>query len=582
MKKVLTKKIKIKDIYLIFVIVLGLIAISLYSTYALFTGSVVITEAIANVNTDINIDFDINSNKTFSLDANTKLTFYANVNNNMSGDIYYELYHDLDSSIKKVVIAEVVSDPTVTTSAPNTSGTLGMGEKKNIPLVIENKSNDKITVTIGLAVGYTGNTIEYGTGNYPSNVTVITDVYDDDKVPAESCSSAGPSIGEDCNVSYSLEELNGVVQTVQIIKCPAELDNADLSGASLPALKDGMIPVKWDSSNNLIKADATNPTTDIWYNYNDKIWANAVMVSESTRTTYMNADVGTPINGSDILAYFVWIPRYKYQLFNVSFSSMSPIEIQIEFENKDTTKSSGSSNGSWLTHPAFTFGTDELSGIWVGKFETTGSSSTPTIKPGEKSLKSLSVSKQFSTSQLFSSSGYINDPTQVNAHMMKNTEWGAVAYLKQSKYGLSLTDIAQNTNSSYYTGGGRLVGYVSNIAQSTTGNVYGIYDMSGGSYEYVMGNYNSTAGSSGITFSSIDSKYYDVYTGNTISSSILGDALGETKGWYGDTITFVTSDRPFFIRGGLYNTSSSEAGLFYTYNHTGVEDGTVSFRVVVS
>ncbi len=38
--------------------------------------------------------------------------------------------------------------------------------------------------------------------------------------------------------------------------------------------------------------------------------------------------------------------------------------------------------------------------------------------------------------------------------MMKNMEWGAVAYLKQSKYGLGTANITVNSNSSNYTGGG--------------------------------------------------------------------------------------------------------------------------------
>ena len=36
-----------------------------------------------------------------------------------------------------------------------------------------------------------------------------------------------------------------------------------------------------------------------------------------------------------------------------------------------------------------------------------------------------------------------------------------------------------------------------NKVASTTGNIYGVYDMSGGSWEYVMGIYNNGTGSSG-------------------------------------------------------------------------------------
>ena len=67
---------------------------------------------------------------------------------------------------------------------------------------------------------------------------------------------------------------------------------------------------------------------------------------------------------------YVWIPRYKYQLFNVEGAQTTAQMINIEFENNSTSKSSGTQNSQWLTHPAFTFGDTELNGIWVGKFES--------------------------------------------------------------------------------------------------------------------------------------------------------------------------------------------------------------------
>ena len=245
---------------------------------------------------------------------------------------------------------------------------------------------------------------------------------------------------------------------------------ADDSGANEPVLAEGMIPVKYDDANSKwIKA-----STDNWYNYDDKKWANAVMVTSDTRDSYMSGTtkpIGSEVLEDDILAYYVWIPRYKYQLFNVASEEMNPIEIQVKFERKDTTKSTGSTNGSWLTHPAFTFGDDELSGIWVGKFETSIDTSdacyanttdtscdkeldSPRIKPNLISLKYQKMSNKFLTSKNFATTNYLtsNGVNQVDAHMMKNTEWGAVAYLKQSKYGLGTTDIANNNSVSNYTG----------------------------------------------------------------------------------------------------------------------------------
>ena len=164
--------------------------------------------------------------------------------------------------------------------------------------------------------------------------------------------------------------------------------------------------------------------------------------------------------------------------------------------------------------------------------------------------------------------------------MMKNIEWGAVAYLKQSNYGLGITDITRNNDSSYYTGGGTGTSYKTNTGQSTTGNITGVYDMSGGAYEYVMGNYNKQAGSSGLTVSEIPAEHIDIYSGTSVAASHLGDALGETAGWYSDYARFVYSSVPWFARGGDFGNGDS-AGVFDFYYSTG--EGTHNgFRVALS
>ena len=369
-----------------------------------------------------------------------------------------------------------------------------------------------------------------------------------------------------------------------------------------PVLAEGMIPIAYDGT-NWVKAD-TNNTDNNWYNYKNKMWANAVMVTSATRDTYMNANNGTVIPEDDILAYYVWIPRYRYKLFNVDFTGgTSPQVIDVEFvdgtsrQNDETTcqvSDTGEetcinkSNGNWYTHPAFTMinasgNKTELKGIWVGKFETTGSTTTPTIKPGITSLRSITVANMYSTGKLFRSTDYItsNGINQSDSHMMKNIEWGAVAYLKQSIYGLGITDIEINSGG-YNTGGGDGTSYKTNTSQSTTGNITGVYDMSGGAVEYVMGNYNKTAGSSGLTVSGVPAEHIDIYSGTSVSASHLGDALGETAGWYSDSASFVNSSYPWFLRGGYYFSGGSDAGVFYfSYNAGGVYDRG-GFRVVLS
>ena len=381
-----------------------------------------------------------------------------------------------------------------------------------------------------------------------------------------------------------------------------------------PVLAEGMIPITYDGT-NWVKAD-TNNTDNNWYNYKNKMWANAVMVTSDKRDTYMNANSGTVIPEDDILAYYVWIPRYKYQLFNAEYKEPvfgedlincvdnCPEEqlIEVIFENETSTTgtvtctydTSGNetcqnkANGNWYTHPAFTMinasgNKTELKGIWVGKFETTGSETQPTVKPGITSLRNITVANMYSTGKLFRSTDYItsNGINQSDSHMMKNIEWGAVAYLKQSIYGLGITDIGRNRNSSYYTGGGTSTSYKTNTSQSTSGNITGVYDMSGGAYEYVMGNYVKTNGSSGLTVSGVPAEHIDIYSGTSVAASHLGDATGETAGWYSASAYFVNSSNPWFARGG-HCIIGGNAGVFGFYNNTGEVYIGSGFRVVLS
>ena len=430
-----------------------------------------------------------------------------------------------------------------------------------------------------------GNTITYGSNGYP-NGTKITNTYNSSDI-TNSC-EGGSNVGTDC-----IEKVENGRLKVYCITSDTELEE-DPTGANRPVLAEGMIPITYDGT-NWVKADQYGAYNN-WYDYGNQKWANAVMVTSTKRDTYMNANTGTVVPEADILAYFVWIPRYKYKLFNASYANgTSPQVIDVTFENGTSTTgtvtctyaSNGAetcqnkANGNYYTHPAFTFGDTELKGIWIGKFDTTGSTTTPTVKPGVYSLNAMTVSSMYNASKLFKSVDYItsNGINQTDAHMMKNIEWGAVAYLKQSIYGLGITDITEN--SSYYTGGGDDTSYKTNIVQSTTGNITGVYDISGGSGEYVMGNYNKQSGSSGLTVSTIPIQHIDIYSGTSVSASHLGDALGETTGWYNDYDTFVGSSIPWFIRGGGYS-SGVNAGVFAFLRDAGGDRSGLGFRVVLS
>ena len=386
------------------------------------------------------------------------------------------------------------------------------------------------------------------------------------------------------------------------VTAPKELYKDNVLNGADPELKDNLVAVTINTDGTVKKADIYSE----WYNYTNKTWANAVLLNGND--TYK---VGDTIIEDAIKAYYVWIPRYKYQIFYDGVNATTKQLINIEFENKDTIKSNSTTKDSWLTHPAFMFGDTELNGIWVGKFELTGDTTNPTIKPNVTSLRSANVSTLFATTQKLST----------NSSVLKNSEWGAIAYLTTSIYGQGLTEVRINNSSTYITGCAASVengasyngcenAYNKDIGYlaSTTGNISGIYDMSGGAWEYVMGvledslnsnipssgrdtTYNSgftgkTTGTvvniTGVSFP--ESKYYDIYKYGTSSSDLtryhIGDATIETNGWNGDNADFVNPGNPWFSRGGIYAFGPS-AGVFAFYNGYGQAFSAFSARAVL-
>ena len=197
--------------------------------------------------------------------------------------------------------------------------------------------------------------------------------------------------------------------------------------------------------------------------------------------------------------------------------------------------------------------------------------------------------------------------------MMKNDEWGAVAYLSKSKYGKQNEEVWINNSSSYITGSagnsasagsntGTTNDYTSTqgVKASTTGNVYGVYDMSGGAWEYVaayVNNGNSNLTSYGSSLVNGDAKTKNVYSKGSsdsrdnnysANSGKYGDAVYETSAngnssnssWYGDCSYFPGTSAPFFGRGGYFNRGTG-AGVFCFGSSDGISYSNYSFRPVL-
>jgi type II secretory pathway pseudopilin PulG len=447
-------------------------------------------------------------------------------------------------------------------------------------------------------------------------------------------------------VTYNVSDSSGN-EAIEVIRTVYVLENR----ANPPVLAQGMTPIKWAWNAGTSKWEVQETVEDDldWYDYGDKKWANAV--SKDT--------------GGNITAYWVWIPRYAYKItscWNQSCSgSAGNIEISFSMGTDDTRGGiinivntctvdengiPGSTNcaedsqqtlesSNWSNHPAFTFGLGEdaveLTGFWVGKFEVSSSDPSAShgggnttdlnikILPGITSWRYNTVGNMFTVSRNMEKSNlygwdiaegelqtdgtFSTDNNNVDTHMMKNSEWGAVAYLSQSIYGKK-SEIYINPSSQCLTGfagTGPSVGSESTCPgascfayntgngpqASTTGTVYGVYDMSGGATEYTAAYINnSNADDYFSNIATVKAKYKDVYNKGTTDSGAnnyivaihkKGDAVYETSlsvnspytnSWYSDYSYMPGSSYPWFLRGGGYS-HGGHAGVFGFHDYNG-------------
>ena len=476
-----------------------------------------------------------------------------------------------------------------------------------------------------------------------------------------------------------------------------------------PELMTGMSAIKFTDPTDSAEGttvDTTSNDTE-WYNYEDKKWANAKTEDGSMwvwipRYAYrIHKENGVETQKFDIVFLVGLTDNYYDENGKLQTAQRQTSEDQTIVTNGDT----------YTVHPAFTNESsinytnggwnEELAGIWVAKFEAgyasgnnsatvkassvnysqdtayvpaveTGTTTTtttarnwldgeygtttaikyPTFQGLTYSMNYINHNDAYRISKVLTESGNIYglSSNSTDSHLMKNSEWGAVSYLSQSKYGLNGSDIILNnvtlsnsTKSIYAVTGcasstadasavSTTIGALNNRTQSgvyvwtqkngtaasSTGTIYGIYDMSGGTWERTAGLVNNenrnltTYGSQVIPDlnNGKSTRYITVYPHDSIKDStsitntdanlntasqanyvkntkIYGDGIRETStagtgksSWYSDYSYFAGLAYPFFFRGGYYGHTSG-AGLFYFYRASGNSDYGGGFRTVL-
>lgn len=363
--------------------------------------------------------------------------------------------------------------------------------------------------------------------------------------------------------------------------------------------------------NSILSEEAINENykTNVSIIYNNLLYGYNDFEPKTLTEYYSKEEIGTTIKNEDISSFYVWIPRFKYKLWNVTgtpgIDSYDAYHkgIEIVFENKEEssgvikcqnyicysdalliTKVTNNDNGKFYTHPAFSKTNKEVTGLWISKYEI----STNNEYCNEQdisgclsnNLKVESKPNNMAWRHNYLSNFYQNITNiDTNYNIIKNTEWGALSYLTHSKYGLCKENKCTNigTNKTYISG--------NELSDSTTANMHGVFDLSGSASEFVMANYSNVNNNISFTDShfqniEIDRDNYDLYQENTF---ILGDATKEislSEGiWYNNYNTFINETNNWFIRGGIGTTNFN--GMFYYNATTDTNSAYITTRIVI-
>lgn len=281
--------------------------------------------------------------------------------------------------------------------------------------------------------------------------------------------------------------------------------NADPASSCQVDIDANMIPITYTGDENnpewtSLTTDEINNDRGSWYNYWDKKWANAITLkSDVDVSKYKNKH--TVIDENDVMGYWVYIPRYSYNVMRRDFDDkaisteealdMGGFDIRFEkasYGNKTPVKcsysyssqryqdcvasdrgesaleypgNSASSSTTWATHPAFHWGSQKLNGFWFAKYESSGTASETTVLPSQTTytiygdnvisqyydLAKAAGVKDSNNTYGGGTTGIIQNSHHLStakSHLTKNSEWAAMVYLASSRYGAGINAVQVN------------------------------------------------------------------------------------------------------------------------------------------
>lgn len=295
-----------------------------------------------------------------------------------------------------------------------------------------------------------------------------------------------------------------------------------VKGVNRPLLTEDMMPVRtYFNEENVVY---TEPVKDIY----DEDWYDYSNISPNWANIKMNDNI-----------YYVWIPRFAYKVedfyVGTSLSNIPSSAIKVVFL-KGTTDYMANEEilpAGYQVHPAFKYYNKNgqmvnIPGFWVAKYNVNDTVDVVYKADGEGDLI-LGAIDEINLEKLHGNSESVVN--YLSTHLIKNTEWAAVAYLSFATCGRTTDGSSLQGNPSAVMDlnvrqfvAGVLDGYISE-EKSENFDKYSIDD--NGNLKY-------------ITF---EEKQF----GDAITATSAGDS--EYSSWFGGRSDKISVAQPYIMRG---------------------------------
>ena len=198
-------RVPLKESYLLIIIIVGILSLCMYSSFALFSLEKTTSKDIFTMRAASNIEttLKIFEYKKITVPAGSNTSVMVNVNNDTGGSIYYGVFYEMVSPSTKT---DDIGIYKIDWSENATSGSITNGSILPVELLVINNSSSDITLNIGVA-GSDSNELGLTDGK-----TLITETFNTGTEPS---GDAGETKTTTTDYNFDISKTNGETITLK-------------------------------------------------------------------------------------------------------------------------------------------------------------------------------------------------------------------------------------------------------------------------------------------------------------------------------------------------------------------------------